>query len=213
MRRNSTGDRQTMSGEAHDETSLVGDALSHPLRVRILGWLRHQPARTQSEVGKALALSNATARYHLKVLEGADLVTLQGTRPGPNGITEKLYAYNPEVWKLISEEPDRAQKQDFMLDYTFALVHEIHRKAVDIIKVDWRPAFLAGSVGAFATLAEIQAFKAEIESLSERFYKDHNDPERPDTIPVAITFAVLPASKDDAQAAAEGCVFEWSGNQ
>src|SRR4051812_22883359 len=115
--------------EVPGESRVVGEALSHPLRVRILGWLRHQPARTQSEVGKALAISNATARYHLKVLEGADLVNFRGTRPGPNGITEKLYAYNPEVWKRISEQPDRAEKLDFMLDYTFASIHEIHRKA------------------------------------------------------------------------------------
>jgi predicted ArsR family transcriptional regulator len=102
--------------------------------VCIPGWLRHQSARTQSEVGKALAISNATAHYHLKVLEGAGLVIFQGTRPGPNGIAEKLYAYNPEVWKRISEQPDRAEKLDFMLDYTFASIHEIHRKAVDRIK-------------------------------------------------------------------------------
>jgi DNA-binding transcriptional ArsR family regulator len=211
MRRNSPRDTDTTASEKHDESDLVGDALSHPLRVRILGWLRHQPAKTQSEVGKALALSNATARYHLKVLEGADLVTFRGTRPGPNGITEKLYAYNPEVWKLISGDPDRSQKQDFMLDYTFASIHEIHRKAVDLIKVDWRPAFLAGSVGAFATSADIQAFKVKIESLSEGFYQAHCDPESPGTIPVAITFAVLPSSKEDAQAWAGECVFDWKG--
>src|SRR3954469_14697691 len=130
--------------EMQDGAGLVEDAMSHPLRVRILGWMRHQTAKTQSEVGKALGLSNAAARYHLKVLEGADLVTFRGTRPGPNGITEKLYADNPEVWKQISGEPERLQRQDFMLDYTFAEVHEIHRKAVNLIKVDWRPAFLAG---------------------------------------------------------------------
>src|SRR4051812_31929793 len=111
MRRNPPRDTATTVSEEHDQSGLVGDALSHPLRVRILGWLRHQPARTQSEVGKALALSNATARYHLKVLEGADLVAFQGTRPGPNGITEKLYAYNPEVWNRISGEPERLQRQ------------------------------------------------------------------------------------------------------
>ena len=71
--------------EMQDGAGLVEDALSHPLRVRILGWMRHQAAKTQSEVGKALGLSNAAARYHLKVLEGADLVAFRGTQPAPTG--------------------------------------------------------------------------------------------------------------------------------
>ena len=211
MRRDPSKNTEMTVGQEDEKYNLIGDALSHPLRVRILGWIRHQSAKTQSEVGKALALSNATARYHLKVLQGADLVTFQGTRPGPNGITEKLYAYNPEVWDLISGDPDRAQRQDFMLDYTLVSMHEIHRKAVDLIKIKWKPAFLAGSVGAFATPTDIQAFKTEIESLSEKFYEEHSDPDSPDTIPVAITFAVLPTSKADAQAWAGKCVFDWQG--
>jgi DNA-binding transcriptional ArsR family regulator len=198
--------------ETQDRSALVEDALSHPLRVRILGWLRHQPARTQSEVGKALALSNAAARYHLKVLEGADLVTFQGTRPGPNGITEKLYAYNTEVWKRISDQPDRAEKLDFMLDYTFASIHEIHRKAVGMIKGDWSTPFLAGSVGAFATPAEVQDLRAQLGSLLEGFYERHKDPERPGAVPVAVTFAVLPSSEEDAEGWAGERVFDWQGH-
>lgn len=204
---------KAVSAELRDRSRLVEDALSHPLRVRILGWLRHQPARTQSEVGKALALSNAAARYHLKALEGAELVTFRGTRPGPNGITEKLYAYNPEVWKLISGQPDRAEKLDFMLDYTFASIHEIHRKAVDTIKEDWSPPFLAGSVGAFATPPEVQALREQLGSLLEEFYERHNDPERPGVVPVAVTFAVLPSSEEDAQGWAGERVFEWRGKE
>src|SRR5476651_2155086 len=100
--------RKPNKAQASD-SNLAEEALSHPTRVRILGWLRHQPAKTQSEVGKALALSNAAARYHLNVLEGADLVALQGKRPGPNGITELLYAYNPEFWKRLSSRANRAE--------------------------------------------------------------------------------------------------------
>jgi DNA-binding transcriptional ArsR family regulator len=197
--------------EAGDATVLVQDALSHPIRVRIAGWMRHQPARTQSEVGKALGISNAAARYHLKVLEGVGLVTFQGTRPGPNSITEKLYAYNPEVWKRISADADRAEKLDFMLDYAFASIQEIHRKAADMIKSDWNSSFIAGSVGAFATPAEIEALKSKLDSLTEKFYRDHKNPKRHDAVPVAITFAVLPSSVADAHGWAGERVFEWHG--
>ncbi len=199
------------SPEMQDDAGPVEDALSHPLRVRILGWMRHQPEKTQSEVGKALALSNAAARYHLKVLEGANLVNFRGTRPGPNGITEKLYAYNPEVWERISKQPDRAEKQEFMLDYTFASIHEIHRKAVGMIKSGWEPAFVAGSVGAFATPSEVEALRTRLGSLVEDFCGRHKDPERADVVPVAVTFAVLPSSEADAKRWAGECIFEWRG--
>ena len=204
---------KAVSAVMRDRSKLVEDALSQPLRVRILGWLRHEPARTQSEVGKALALSNAAARYHLKVLEGAELVTFRGTRPGPNGITEKLYAYNPKVWKLISGDPERAERLDFMLDYTFASIHEIHRKAVDMIKTDWGPPFLAGSVGAFATPGAIRVLRERLGSVLDEFYERHNDPERAGVVPVAVTFAVLPSSEKDAQGWAGERVFEWQGKK
>jgi DNA-binding transcriptional ArsR family regulator len=201
----------TFVPEAGNETDLVQDALSHPIRVRIVGWMRHQPSRTQSEVGKALGISNAAARYHLKVLEGVGLVAFQGTRPGPNSITEKLYAYNPAVWKRISADADRAEKLDFMLDYTFASIQEIHRKAADMIKRDWSSPFISGSVGAFATPAEIEALKSKLESLTEKFYRDHKNPKRHGAVPVAITFAVLPSSVEDAHGWAGERVFEWRG--
>lgn len=207
--------RKQLDGEkgskAQAESSLAEEALSHPIRVRILGWLRHQEARTQSEVGRALALSNAAARYHLNVLEGAEFVILQGTRPGPNGITEKLYAYNAAVWKQLSEQPNQAENFTFMLDYTFASIHEMHRKAIEIIKADWRPTFLAGSVGAFATSDEIKKLKDDLNSLLDNFYETHNDAKKTDTFPVAITFAVLPSRVEDAEGWAGERVFEWPG--
>ena len=138
-------------------------------------------------------------------------MTFRGTRPGPNGITEKLYAYNPEVWQRISGQPDRAEKLDFMLDYTFASIHEIHRKAVGMIKEDWGPAFVAGSVGAFATPAEVQALRSQLGTLLEGFYERHQDPEAPGAVPMAITFAVLPSSEGDAQGWAGERIFEWRG--
>jgi DNA-binding transcriptional ArsR family regulator len=198
--------------KAKAESGLVEEALSHPTRVRILGWLRHQEAKTQSEVGKALALSNASARYHLTVLEGADLVVLQGTRSGPNGITEKLYAYNPEVWKQL-DQPNRAENFVFMLDYTFASIHEMHRKAIDMIKANWMPAFVAGSVGAFATPDETQRLRNELNLLLENFYEEHKDASKPGAVPVAITFAVLPSRVEDAQGWAGERIFDWSGRQ
>ena len=98
--------KQTDKGQvakAQAETSLAEEALSHPTRVRVLGWLRHQEAKTQSEVGKSLALSNAAARYHLNVLEGADLVAFQGTRPAQ---TELRRSFTLTIQKFGNKFPN-----------------------------------------------------------------------------------------------------------
>ncbi len=121
------------------------------------------------------------------------------------------YAYNPEVWKQVSEQPNRAENFVFMLDYTFASIHEMHRKAIDMIKADWTPAFIAGSVGAFATPEEAEKLRGELNSLLEDFYNSHNDAQKPNAVPVAITFAVLPSRVEDAEGWAGERVFEWQG--
>jgi hypothetical protein len=87
----------------------------------------------------------------------------------------------------------------------------MHRKAIDMIKADWTPAFIAGSVGAFATPEDSQRLRDELNSLLEEFFKNHRDATNPDAVPVAITFAVLPSRAEDVEGWAGERVFEWRG--
>ena len=56
---------------------LLEQALSHPKRVEILDYLTRKGNRTgtrRTELARVLGLSAAEVKYHLKVLDGADLI-------------------------------------------------------------------------------------------------------------------------------------------
>jgi DNA-binding Lrp family transcriptional regulator len=173
--------------------ALARELLRHPIRMRILGWLSGRAkAHTQREIGRALSLSNAGVHYHLKLLESAGLVKLDGTRPGPNSITEKLYSADPREWKETAAMDDKA-KSEFYLDHTLASVHEMHREAAELIKSSWHDnPFLVGCYETYATEADIKKLYDEVTEILEAFHRRHRKPKQ-DCRPLAVTFGLLPS--------------------
>jgi len=171
------------------KTDAAGDVLKNPLRVRMLGWLAGQPqARTKREIGRALSLSNASVHYHVKQLEKAGLVKLEGTRPGPNSITEKLYS--GKTLRIMDDE----EKSEVYLSYTLDSISEMHREAEELIKSDWESnRFLVGCYLAHATDQETKKFKDRLTRILREFYQQHKQP-RKDTRPRAVTFGIVPSS-------------------
>ena len=110
------------------------EVLKKPVRVRILGWLAGQgQPRTKREIGRALALSNAAVHYHVRLLEEAGIVELEGTRPGPNSITEKLYSAEPVTSRDASMTEQ--EKGNFYLGYTLDAISEMHREGKELVKL------------------------------------------------------------------------------
>ena len=175
------------------KTEGIDNVLRSPVRVRILGWLAGQSEpRTKREIGRALSLSNAAVHYHLKRLEEQGLAMLEGTRPGPNSITEKLYS-----GKAVTGGTDAmtdAEKSEFYLRYTLDSINEMHREAEQMIKSDWQThRFLVGCYGVHATEDEIKRFKTRLLKMLEEFHKGHKRPGR-STRPFAMTFGLVPSS-------------------
>jgi len=169
------------------------EVASHPLRLRLLGLLHGCTSpQTQREMGRRLSLSTAAVHYHLKKLLEAGLVRFEGTRPGPKGITEKLYAYKRGAWQEVSRARGRDEAY-FLLDYTFACMQEMHREAAELIKNGRAQRFVAGSFETFASLEDVTALKAKVWAVLWQFHKKHRTPARGDTRPVAVTCAILPS--------------------
>jgi len=171
------------------------EVLRSPVRVRILGWLAGQgQARTKREIGRALSLSNASVHYHVKQLEEAGLVWLEGTRPGPNSITEKLYSGKPLTGTAEERGLSDKEKSELYLRYTVDSISEMHREAVELIKSDWKTnRFLVGCWLAHATSEEMKALKNRLTEMLREFYEKHNQPGE-GTKPMAVTFGILPSS-------------------
>lgn len=157
-----------------------------------MGWLleRRQP-KTKSEIGKALSLSNAAVHYHVRLLEEAGLVSLEGTRPGPNGITEKLYTVN----LVTSEEAQMTdlERSDFYLRYTMGMMNEMHREGEALVSSNWENArFITSCYGVYATDEELAALKEKLTTILEEFFYTHKI-EKKGASPHSITLGILPS--------------------
>ncbi|MDM8550684.1 helix-turn-helix domain-containing protein [Desulfobacterales bacterium HSG2] len=163
----------------------------HPVRDRILGILRDGKPRTQRELGKILSMSNAAIHYHVKMLLEIGIISLHGTRPGPNGITEKLYTADIENWPSVSEED-----ADFYMDYIVSWMNERHREGLNLLKSgDYTTPFLAGSYSARARIEDMLQLKHDIEKLFDTFYKKSRKLKGDNLIPLAVTFSLLPSQE------------------
>ena len=176
----------------------VKQVLSHPISVRIVALLREEEPRTQRDLGKLLFMSNAAVHHHLKKLLGVSLVKLVATRPGPNGITEKLYSTDEGKWRDFFDSPSREVDLSFYLDYTVAWMRERHREGVGIIKgqSNQHP-FIAGSYVVRVPLKEAVRFKKEIHSLFLEFLQKHEGREDADLQSFAVTYSLLPSHDEN----------------
>ncbi|MEM1215212.1 MAG: metalloregulator ArsR/SmtB family transcription factor [Bacteroidota bacterium] len=71
-------------------------AVAHPARIEIISLLYHQGASTVTEIHEALAIEQAVASHHLRILKGKGVV--EATRKGKNS----YYALtNKEFYTII----------------------------------------------------------------------------------------------------------------
>ncbi|MBN1347261.1 MAG: helix-turn-helix transcriptional regulator [Phycisphaerae bacterium] len=183
--------QQPSSLNEQQRTDIARQLLQHPVRLRIVAWLAGQGSiHTQREIGKALSLSNAAVHYHLKRLERAGMVTLEGMRPGPNSITEKLYGSRPDVWRE-AVKLNEADRSAAYLDYALACMAEMHREGAELAKADWQEhPFGIGCYEAYASPEDVRRLTRRLLKIVEAFHREHGRPGK-GRQPVAITLGLL----------------------
>jgi hypothetical protein len=82
-----------------------------------------------------------------------------------------------------------------MLDYTMSWIQEMHRHAGEIIKKEWGIPFLVGSYHLSAPAEEITKLRKQINRLASEFKKKWAGEKRRSSVPVALTFGVLPSTE------------------
>ena len=90
----------------------------------------------------ALSMTTARVHYHLNILATLGLIKPAGTRPGPKGITEKLFKVDLTRWHSLSDTPGR-DNMDLMLRFTVDLMREHNRQGVSILEACWDRPFIA----------------------------------------------------------------------
>jgi len=171
------------------KNALVNELLSHPIRVRLLGWLAGRKPCTQHEIGRALSLSNAAVHYHIKLLESVGLVKFEGTRPGPKSITEKLYSADPRQMNHL-----KGYTGNLFLDYTADSIREMHREGIKLVNIDFpNSRFYTGCFIKTAPHKELMAFKKKLDALVTEFL-DKKMPQSKDSRTYSVTFSLLPSN-------------------
>lgn len=103
----------------------------HPLRIKLVDLLHKRGPMTQTELARTVDAEPASARYHLMRLVRAGFVEAAGTRPGPKGITEKLFRHvkvkEPEMEPLTIATKHGSKPDNEMRKLNFDHVAEAHR--------------------------------------------------------------------------------------
>lgn len=105
--------------------------ITDPLRLRLLELLRRAP-RTVTELAKAMGVARTRLYYHIRLLEGAGLVTVAETQLVA-GITEKRYrvtAYRLTVDRTLLEGATGGDPLDVLLSVILDEVAGEIRRAV-----------------------------------------------------------------------------------
>ncbi|MCA8916976.1 MAG: helix-turn-helix domain-containing protein [Planctomycetes bacterium] len=113
----------------------------HPLRMKLVDLLRRNGPMTQTELARAVCTEPASARYHLLRLMRAGFVEPAGTRPGPKGITEKLFrnvatVKEPEMEALTFSTKHGSKKDIELRKHHFDQAAEAHRVGERIALTD-----------------------------------------------------------------------------
>lgn len=204
-------------GSAPRQRSLTPDRLAHirkltesPVAIRILATLGQKQPLSQQEIATSLLMTGAAVHYHLKKLKETGLVELVGTRPGPNGITEKLYSADLELWSEVFDAPARQGDLDYYLKYTIAWMHERHREGLELIrrKKKNRPPFIAGSFTVNVTAAEAVELKQKLEAVLGELFETHARSKPGDRASYAVTFSLLPSTQDMVEDSMNALEFE-----
>ena len=167
----------------------------HPVRNRIVEILRDGKPRTQQELGNILSMSNAAVHYHVKILLEVGIIKLHSTRPGPKGITEKLYTAAMENWPDVTGDD-----LEYYLSYMVSWMNERNREGLNLLKTGkYEIPFLTGSYSARAPIEELLVFKRKMENLFNEFYEKCEKSKQKNKISFAVTFSMIPSKEKNKE--------------
>jgi DNA-binding transcriptional ArsR family regulator len=173
--------------------------LAHPLRMRLLGALRVKGPSTATRLAELLGTNTGATSYHLRQLAEVGLVAEDPDR-GTGRQRFWQAAHQVTDWEPtdFDDDPDaRAAIEWIQSDQVrhlaehaerwFATQHEWSRA--------WRDAFGMGDIFMTIPVARLEALKAELWQILER-YHDEADPAEPGAEQVQLWLAAYPMPKE-----------------
>ncbi len=134
--------------------------LAHPVRVRLLGALRHDGPSTATRLGHRLGLSSGATSYHLRQLAGYGFVVEDEDHRDAPGRERWWRAAHRSTW--LTEPPDDPESSAALSEYGRALARS-HAERVDawLDEEETAPAAWRRIGGVSDTLLLLDAGQAE----------------------------------------------------
>jgi len=150
----------------------VLDALSHPVRLDVLGYLMSVGPATASECARAVGDTPSNCSYHLRVLASHGLVVAD---PSTDGRTKPWRA---TITGFTTDLPDGVEGStaqpglDAMLEASLQLDHQLAREHVrtrDALPEEWRDVETHAVYGLQVTPDELRSITERIDAVLRPF--------------------------------------------
>jgi DNA-binding transcriptional ArsR family regulator len=147
----------------------VLDALAHPVRLDVLGYLMSAGPATASDCARAVGDTPSNCSYHLRVLAAHGLV-----EPDDSGTDGRTRPWRATVTGFTTDaaEAQDAAGADAMTAASLELDHQLareHLRTREQLPEPWRDAGVHANYGLVATPEELAALVARIDALVRPF--------------------------------------------
>jgi predicted ArsR family transcriptional regulator len=139
--------------------------ITSPICGKIVKCLLEKGPMTQTEIAREIDAAPASARYHLLKLVKVGTVVRDGDRPGPKGITEKLYEIAAEGDDSVLTVTKRQESQQDIEQRMFAELTESIRVANRILAKESKRSWGMNHVSLELTGREMLEMSAALNKL------------------------------------------------
>lgn len=192
----------TESGHPEPATSVtVSDpksmrALAHPLRLKLLGILRVEGARSVGQLSELVDEAPGTVSYHLGTLAkfGFVVEAPEFARDGRERWWRAAHGSTRFDMADVRDDPERlgasvAMRQMVLQHYLAEQLQALDLEAA--LADDWLAATTSGDIAAYLTVDEAAEMSAEVQALAERWWDRGRTP-REDARAVRLIYSVFP---------------------
>lgn len=170
----------------------VVDALAHPVRLDVLGFLMARGPATASECARAVGDTPSNCSYHLRVLAAHGLVVAE--EAAKDGRTRPWRA-TVTGFTTDAGEADDAAATDAMMAATVELDHQLAREHLrnrESLPEPWRGLDAHASYGLAATPAELAEIAARIDAVVRPYIQATREDVPDGAEHVHLSFSIFP---------------------
>ncbi|ROP58586.1 helix-turn-helix domain-containing protein [Curtobacterium sp. PhB115] len=169
----------------------VLDALSHPVRLDVLGYLASAGPATASQCARAVGDTPSNCSYHLRVLASHGLV-----EPDPSG-DGRSRPWRTSITGFTTDDVDPADLAglDRMLAASVELDHHLLREYLrgrDAVPPEWRAVDLHGTYGLALSPAELSEIVEQLDAVVRPYIQATRKDAPVDAEHVHLTLSAFP---------------------